>query len=125
METRSPSNHHRLTASDPDRAHKPDDDACTPRSAIPPAEYSIAAVSKLTGASCHALRVWERRYGFPVPIRSASGHRRYSREQVRTLREITRMVQAGRPIGELMADLRGGRIAPAEESTAAVVPEDP
>src|SRR3954454_12646166 len=33
------------------------------------AVYSIAAVSKLTGASCHALRVWERRYGFPVPHR--------------------------------------------------------
>ena len=48
-------------------------------------EYSIAAVSKLTGVSCHALRVWERRYGFPVPHRSASGHRRYSRDQVRLL----------------------------------------
>ena len=35
--------------------------------------YSIAAVSKLTGVSCHALRVWERRYGFPVPQRSPRG----------------------------------------------------
>src|SRR5262245_673443 len=37
-------------------------------------EYTIAAVSKLTGVSCHTLRVWERRYGFPEPHRSASGH---------------------------------------------------
>src|SRR5271168_4724194 len=35
------------------------------------AGYSIAAVSKLAGVSCHALRVWERRYGFPVPERSS------------------------------------------------------
>src|SRR4051794_41620854 len=59
----------------------------TPEEAV----YSIAAVSKLTGASCHALRVWERRYGFPVPQRSASDHRRYSREQVRALRMITEL----------------------------------
>ena len=55
------------------------------------AEYTIAAVSKLTGISCHALRVWERRYGFPAPRRSASGHRRYGREQVRILRRISEL----------------------------------
>src|SRR4051794_18192227 len=75
------------------------------------AVYSIAAVSKLTGASCHALRVWERRYGFPIPHRSASGHRRYSREQVEALRAITDLAQEGRSIGELIAEFRAGRIA--------------
>ena len=78
------------------------------------AEYSIAAVSKLTGASCHALRVWERRYGFPVPERSASGHRRFSREQVTTLRTITELAHTGRPIGELIAEYLDGRLAIAE-----------
>jgi DNA-binding transcriptional MerR regulator len=79
------------------------------------AEYTISAVSKLTGASCHVLRVWERRYGFPVPRRSAAGHRRYSREQVRALRAIAQLVQAGRPIGELIAAYRAdalGSVAP-------------
>lgn len=88
------------------------------------ADYSIAAVSKLTGASCHALRVWERRYGFPVPSRSASGHRRFSREQVRALQEITRLAQAGRPIGELIADYRLGRLAPGEQSSTPEVAEE-
>jgi MerR family transcriptional regulator, light-induced transcriptional regulator len=74
------------------------------------AEYSIAAVSKLTGASCHALRVWERRYGFPLPQRLESGHRRYSGEQVRILRSIAEMAGRGHPIGELIADYCAGRL---------------
>ena len=74
------------------------------------AEYPIAAVSKLTGVSCHALRVWERRYGFPVPQRSASGHRRYSLEQVLILRRLSELSQAGRSISELIAEARAGRL---------------
>jgi DNA-binding transcriptional MerR regulator/methanogenic corrinoid protein MtbC1 len=75
------------------------------------AEYPIAAVSKLTGVSCHALRVWERRYGFPVPHRSPSGHRRYSHRQVVTLLRLSELSRTGRPIGELIAEVRAGRLA--------------
>ena len=74
------------------------------------AEYSIAAVSKLTGVSCHALRVWERRHGFPVPRRSASGHRRYVHDQVRIIRRLSELSHGGRSIGDLIADFRGGRL---------------
>lgn len=73
-------------------------------------EYSIAAVSKLTGVSCHALRVWERRYGFPVPHRSASGHRRYSRDQVRLLRRISDLSREGHALSDLIADTCSGRL---------------
>jgi DNA-binding transcriptional MerR regulator len=73
-------------------------------------EYSIAAVSKLTGVSCHALRVWERRYGFPVPVRSASGHRRYSHEQVVLLRKLAKMAGTGHSIGELIAEYQAGKL---------------
>src|SRR5512135_714327 len=73
-------------------------------------EYTIAAVSKLTGISCHALRVWERRYGFPVPHRSASGHRRYSRDQVRLLRRISDLSREGHAISDLIADTCSGRL---------------
>jgi methanogenic corrinoid protein MtbC1 len=72
--------------------------------------YSIAAASKLTGAGCHALRMWERRYGFPVPVRLPSGHRRYSLEQVEAIRTIVQRARTGRPIGELIADLEAGRL---------------
>ncbi len=74
------------------------------------AEYSIAAVSKLTGVSCHALRVWERRYGFPVPRRSASGHRRYADDQVEVLRLLAKMARGGRSIGELIGEYQAGRL---------------
>ena len=73
-------------------------------------EYTIAAVSKLTGVSCHALRVWERRYGFPVPNRSASGHRRYGIEQTIVLRKLFEMSRQGQPIGALIVDYLGGRL---------------
>jgi hypothetical protein len=75
-----------------------------------PAEYSIAAVSKLTGVSCHALRVWERRYGFPRPERSCSNQRRYGADQVHALRRIAELARSGRPIGELIADFKSGRL---------------
>jgi hypothetical protein len=75
-----------------------------------PAEYSIAAVSKLTGVSCHALRVWERRYGYPRPGRSRSNQRRYEADQVHALRRIAELARSGRPIGELIADFRSGRL---------------
>ena len=67
-------------------------------------EYSIAAVSKLTGVSCHALRIWERRYGYPVPRRSPSGHRRYGADQVEALRVIAHHMQGGRSVGDLIAE---------------------
>ena len=71
--------------------------------------YSIAAVSKLTGISCHSLRVWERRYGFPIPCRLESGHRRYANDQVGILREIAVLTQAGHSISELIEEYHAGR----------------
>jgi MerR family transcriptional regulator, light-induced transcriptional regulator len=79
------------------------------------AEYPIAAVSKLTGVSCHALRVWERRYGFPVPHRTPAGHRRYSHDQVVILRRLSELSREGNPIGDLIAATLAGRLAVAAE----------
>jgi DNA-binding transcriptional MerR regulator len=79
------------------------------------AEYTIAAVSKLTGISCHALRVWERRYGFPVPRRSTSGHRRYGRDQVRILRRISELSEQGQAIGDLIKGVLEGRLEAREQ----------
>lgn len=82
------------------------------------AEYSIAAVSKLTGVGCHALRVWERRYGFPVPRRSESGHRRFGADQVETLVLVAERLRHGRSIGDVMADLHAGRLVPEGRANA-------
>ncbi len=93
--------------------------------ALGQAEYSIAAVSKLAGVSCHALRVWERRYGFPVPERSASGHRRYGHDQVRVLRSLAKMASSGQSIGELIGEYQAGSLELPQAVEAKVDDESP
>lgn len=65
---------------------------------------SIAAVERDTGLSKDTLRVWERRYGFPVPARDALGERRYPLEQVEKLRLLKRLLDMGHRPGRI-ADL--------------------
>ena len=48
--------------------------------------FGIAAVERDTGLSKDTLRVWERRYRFPLPARDPSGERVYSRQDVEKLR---------------------------------------
>lgn len=57
--------------------------------------YSIAAVERDTGLGKDTLRVWERRYGFPLPTRDEHGERRYSAEDVERLRLVKRLLDAG------------------------------
>ena len=85
-------------------------------------EYSIAAVSKLTGISLHALRVWERRYQYPAPHRSPSGHRRYSAEQVHQLEQIAQRIRDGAVLGDLMAEVRAGTFEGQGQVEAAIEP---
>ena len=46
--------------------------------------------------------MWERRYGVPVPVRLASGHRRYTTEQVILLRRVAEAMALGHRPGELL-----------------------
>lgn len=67
---------------------------------------SIGALSRATGVPADTLRTWERRYGFPVPERTASGHRRYSLLTLDRLRLVTQALQLGhRPAALLTADV--------------------
>jgi methanogenic corrinoid protein MtbC1 len=61
-----------------------------------PIEYlSIGDICDETGLSPDVIRVWERRYGFPVPVRLPSGHRRYRPEDLNRLRLMTEAVAQG------------------------------
>jgi len=60
-----------------------------------PCLHSIAAIERDTGLSKDTLRVWQRRYGFPNPLRSALGERAYPDEQLHRLRLIKRLLDAG------------------------------
>ena len=56
---------------------------------------SIGDICSETGLSPDVVRVWERRYGFPKPVRLPSGHRRYQREDLNRLRLLTECVASG------------------------------
>jgi len=111
------------TNPEPDTKSDPEQGCPSPAQAQP--RYSIAAVSKLTGISCHTLRVWERRYGFPVPQRSPSGHRRYDRKQVQLLCRLSDLNRSSRqPIGELISRLNADVLEPGEPASSSNGPID-
>jgi DNA-binding transcriptional MerR regulator/methylmalonyl-CoA mutase cobalamin-binding subunit len=62
-------------------------------------KFDIAGVERETGIGKDALRVWEKRYGFPVPERDERQERLYPQDQVERLRLIKRLLDSGmRPV---------------------------
>jgi DNA-binding transcriptional MerR regulator len=51
-------------------------------------DLAIKDVAERTGIAAGTIRMWEQRYGFPEPQRLPSGYRRYTPEDVETLRRI-------------------------------------
>ena len=62
----------------------------------------IAAVERETGLAKGSLRVWEKRYGFPQPLRDDAGDRLYPPEQVQQLKLIGRLLDAGQRPGKVV-----------------------
>lgn len=63
----------------------------------------IAAAEQETGLSKDVLRAWERRYGFPAPLRDADGDRLYPLAQIRRLRLLRQLTDLGERPGKLVA----------------------
>jgi len=85
-------------------------------------QYRIGAVSRLTGISPDALRIWERRYAAVTPQRSSGGGRLYSSEDVARLRLMKQLVDAGDAIGavaNLDLDALQGRATEAQHLPSA------
>lgn len=57
--------------------------------------HTISAVERDTGIGKDTLRVWERRYDFPQPVRDAGGERLYPDAQLARLRLIRRLLDRG------------------------------
>jgi methylmalonyl-CoA mutase cobalamin-binding subunit len=72
------------------------------RSFSPPLSRTISAVERDTGLTKDTLRVWERRYGFPMPERDAFGERVYPIDQVDKLRVLRRLIDVGHRPGKLI-----------------------
>lgn len=67
-----------------------------------PLHFNIATVERETGLSKDVLRMWERRYGFPLPDRDANGERLYPAAQLDRLRLIKRLMDQGYRPGKLI-----------------------
>ena len=83
--------------------------------------FTIAAVERDTRLGKDTLRVWERRYGFPRPLRDDNGERLYPPDQVERLRHIRRLLDAGwrpgRIVGLPLDELqRVGQLSASEAS---------
>lgn len=57
--------------------------------------FNIGVVERETGIGKDTLRVWERRYGFPLPQRDQAEDRLYPEDQVDQLRLIKRLLDSG------------------------------
>jgi MerR family transcriptional regulator, light-induced transcriptional regulator len=62
----------------------------------------ISSVERETGIAKDTLRAWERRYGFPAPLRDETGERRYPDAQVRKLHVIHQLMELGLRPGKLL-----------------------
>ncbi len=63
--------------------------------------FPIRTVSTLTGVNAITLRAWERRYGLVKPIRTAGGHRVYTRADIDSIHGILAMLENGVAIGRV------------------------
>jgi len=58
-------------------------------------DLAIKDVAERTGIAAGTIRMWEQRYGFPEPKRTASGYRRYTSEDVELLRRVLAYREGG------------------------------
>lgn len=70
---------------------------------------SIGEVVRTTGVGEATLRAWERRYGFPVPRRQPSGHRRYAIEEVERIARVVAERERGLSLPAAIARARADR----------------
>jgi DNA-binding transcriptional MerR regulator len=88
------------------------------------ATYSIGAVAKMVRVRPATLRTWEDRYGIVQPVRSAGGHRLYSRGDIERIRFVVDRVREGISPGDahrLLAETGGNVPLPAGDAVDRIV----
>jgi DNA-binding transcriptional MerR regulator/methylmalonyl-CoA mutase cobalamin-binding subunit len=63
----------------------------------------IGRLERQTGIPQATLRMWEKRYGFPRPLRDENGHRVYPQDQVERLRGIRALLDKGVRPGKIFS----------------------
>jgi methanogenic corrinoid protein MtbC1 len=90
----------------------------------PGARLSIGALARATHISIETLRTWERRYGYPLPVRKPSGHRLYPVEAVPRLRRIAAALSCGHRASEVVGASDADLAALLQTATPAARPPD-
>ena len=69
--------------------------------------YSASEAAAAVGLSRQGLLSWERRYGFPSPGRTPSGHRRYTNDELMAIAMVRANADRGMPVAEAIEQVRG------------------
>jgi len=86
--------------------------------------FTIKAVSRMTGLTPHTIRVWEKRYGAVKPERTETNRRRYSEAEAERLGLLRRATLGGHSIGAI-ATLPSDQLKRLVEDLEEVSPPDP
>jgi DICT domain-containing protein len=84
-------------------------------------ELAIKDVAERTGIAPGTIRMWEQRYGFPVPDRTASGYRRYTDDHVEALRQVSSFRRLGLSIPAAIDRVKTADATPDRPSIYAAV----
>jgi DICT domain-containing protein len=89
-------------------------------------DLAIKDVAERTGIAAGTIRMWEQRYGFPVPERTPSGYRRYTEDDVDTLRKVLALRHRGLSVPAAISRAQDtGGASDHPSIYAAVVAQDP
>ncbi|HXX30442.1 MAG TPA: MerR family transcriptional regulator [Myxococcaceae bacterium] len=66
----------------------------------------IRTIARLTGVREATLRAWERRYGFPRPMRAENNYRIYSRDEAEAIRRVAALLREGYSASEAIDQVR-------------------
>jgi DICT domain-containing protein len=73
---------------------------------------TIGTLARRTGVGVSTIRAWERRFGFPVPARLESGHRRYTERDVEAIRSALRERHTGSSLGLALERAKAKSLGP-------------
>jgi DNA-binding transcriptional MerR regulator len=83
--------------------------------------FNLKVVLKETGIAADTLRAWERRYGLPMPQRSAGGHRLYSQRDIETIKWLMKRQTEGLSISRAV-DMWNEQLASGTDPLAGSMP---
>jgi MerR family transcriptional regulator, light-induced transcriptional regulator len=84
---------------------------------------SATRFATVTGVSRERLRTWERRYGFPCPLRVGGGPRRYELGDAARVVAVRRAAEQGVPLSDAIAATHGTEPPSISASTLQAIPE--